>query len=62
VSAKINIDTDNRMSMTGQIRRVLAEDPTEFDPRKYLMPAQAAASGIQHRRTGVEVQTCRDAR
>src|ERR1700710_3254797 len=32
---KINIDTDNRMAMTGQIRRVLSEDPSEFDPRKY---------------------------
>src|SRR5947209_12324924 len=31
---KINIDTDNRMAMTGQIRKVLSEDPSEFDPRK----------------------------
>jgi fructose-bisphosphate aldolase, class II len=39
---KINIDTDNRMAMTGQIRKVLFEDPTEFDPRKYLKPARDA--------------------
>jgi fructose-bisphosphate aldolase class II len=39
---KINIDTDNRMAMTGQIRRVLAEEPGEFDPRKYLKPAMEA--------------------
>ena len=36
---KINIDTDNRMAMTGQIRRILQEHPEEFDPRKYLKPA-----------------------
>src|SRR6201996_4706161 len=31
---KINIDTDNRLAMTGQIRRVLTKSPAEFDPRK----------------------------
>ena len=36
---KINIDTDNRMAMTAAIRRVLVENPAEFDPRKYLKPA-----------------------
>jgi fructose-bisphosphate aldolase class II len=36
---KINIDTDNRMAITGQIRRVLSENREEFDPRKYLKPA-----------------------
>ena len=39
---KINIDTDNRMAMTGAIRKVMAEDPSEFDPRKYLKPAMEA--------------------
>ncbi|MFM9975279.1 MAG: class II fructose-bisphosphate aldolase [Beijerinckiaceae bacterium] len=39
---KINIDTDNRMAMTGQIRKILAEHPGEFDPRKYLKPAMEA--------------------
>ena len=36
---KVNIDTDNRMAMTGQIRRVLTEKKAEFDPRTYLKPA-----------------------
>src|ERR1017187_3052367 len=39
---KINIDTDNRMALTGQIRRVLSEHKDEFDPRKYLKPAMEA--------------------
>lgn len=33
---KINIDTDLRLAMTGAIRKFLAENPSEFDPRKYL--------------------------
>ncbi len=33
---KINTDTDIRMAMTGQVRQLLAENPSEFDPRKYL--------------------------
>src|ERR1700680_1635878 len=43
---KINIDTDNRMAMTGQIRKVLKEDPSEFDPRKYLKPAMEAMAKL----------------
>jgi fructose-bisphosphate aldolase class II len=43
---KINIDTDNRMAMTGQIRRVLTEMPGEFDPRKYLKPAMDAMTKL----------------
>ncbi len=39
---KINIDTDNRMAITGAIRKVLAEKPGEFDPRAYLQPAKEA--------------------
>jgi fructose-bisphosphate aldolase, class II len=39
---KINIDTDNRMALTGAIRKVLMENPSEFDPRKYLKPAMDA--------------------
>ena len=39
---KINIDTDNRMAMTGAIRKILVENPGEFDPRKYLKPAMDA--------------------
>lgn len=37
---KINIDSDGRLAMTAAIRKVLAENPTEFDPRKYLGPAR----------------------
>ncbi len=43
---KINIDTDNRMAMTGQIRRVFHEAPGEFDPRKYLKPAMEAMTKL----------------
>jgi len=38
---KINIDSDGRLAMTAMIRKVLAEKPGEFDPRKYLGPARA---------------------
>jgi len=37
---KINIDSDGRLAMTAMIRKVLAEKPGEFDPRKYLGPAR----------------------
>ncbi len=37
---KINIDTDGRLVMTAIIRKVFAEKPGEFDPRKYLGPAR----------------------
>lgn len=37
---KINIDSDGRLAMTATIRKVLAEHPEEFDPRKYLGPAR----------------------
>jgi len=33
---KVNIDTDLRLASTGAIRRFMAENPSEFDPRKYL--------------------------
>ncbi len=39
---KVNIDTDLRLAMTSTIRRVMAESPAEFDPRKYLGPARDA--------------------
>jgi fructose-bisphosphate aldolase class II len=47
---KINIDTDNRMAMTGQIRRILTENPEEFDPRKYLKPATEAMTKVCRQR------------
>lgn len=37
---KINIDSDGRLAMTAAVRKVLAEQPAEFDPRKYLGPAR----------------------
>ena len=37
---KINIDSDGRLVMTGVIRKVFADKPAEFDPRKYLGPAR----------------------
>jgi len=37
---KVNIDTDGRMVMTAIIRKILMENPKEFDPRKYLGPAR----------------------
>ena len=39
---KINIDSDGRLAMTAMIRKVLAEQPAVFDPRKYLGPAREA--------------------
>ncbi|MGB3964551.1 MAG: class II fructose-1,6-bisphosphate aldolase [Tepidanaerobacter sp.] len=33
---KINIDTDLRLAMTASVRKYLVENPSEFDPRKYL--------------------------
>lgn len=38
--SKINVDTDLRLAMTSEIRRVFAEEPEAFDPRKYLTPAR----------------------
>jgi fructose-bisphosphate aldolase class II len=43
---KINIDTDIRLAMTGAMRQVFSEQPSEFDPRKALIAARQAARGI----------------
>jgi fructose-bisphosphate aldolase class II len=43
---KINIDTDIRLAMTGAIRRAMAKDPAEFDPRKYMKEAMVAAKDV----------------
>jgi fructose-bisphosphate aldolase class II len=40
---KVNIDTDIRLAMTGAMRRAMARDPAEFDPRKFLKDATVAA-------------------
>jgi fructose-bisphosphate aldolase class II len=37
---KINIDSDGRLAVTAVIRKIFAENPSEFDPRKYLGPAR----------------------
>ena len=37
---KVNIDSDGRLVMTAMIRKIFAEKPSEFDPRKYLGPAR----------------------
>jgi len=43
---KINVDTDNRLAITGAIRKVFAEKPEEFDPRSYLKPAREAMKKV----------------
>jgi fructose-bisphosphate aldolase class II len=37
---KINIDSDGRLVVTAMVRKAFAENPSEFDPRKYLGPAR----------------------
>jgi fructose-bisphosphate aldolase class II len=43
---KINVDTDNRLAITGAIRKVFAETPEKFDPRDYLGPARDAMKKV----------------
>ena len=43
---KINVDTDNRLAITGAIRRVFHELPEKFDPRDYLKPAREAMAEV----------------
>jgi fructose-bisphosphate aldolase class II len=51
---KINIDTDGRMVVTAIIRKILMENPKEFDPRKYLGPARKELiEVIKHKNTNV---------
>ena len=47
---KINIDTDIRLAMTGAMRRAMAQDPAEFDPRRFLKAATAAARALCRQR------------
>ena len=44
--SKINVDTDLRLAMTGAIREVFTEDPSVFDPRKYLGVARTQIKDI----------------
>lgn len=43
---KINIDSDLRLGFTAAVRKYMAENPAEFDPRKYLTPARDAIREI----------------
>jgi fructose-bisphosphate aldolase class II len=43
---KINVDTDNRLAMTGAIRQIFSTKPSEFDPRSYLGPARDAMKKV----------------
>jgi len=43
---KINIDTDLRLASTGAVRRFLAQNPAEFDPRKFLQATMKAMSEV----------------
>ena len=43
---KINVDSDIRIAMTAAIRKHFAENPADFDPRKYLTPARNAIEAV----------------
>ena len=43
---KVNVDTDNRLAITGAIRKVFMETPEKFDPRDYLKPAREAMKKV----------------
>jgi fructose-bisphosphate aldolase class II len=43
---KVNVDTDNRLAITGAIRKVFVETPEKFDPRDYLKPAREAMKKV----------------
>lgn len=43
---KVNIDTDLRLALTAKIRQVFAEQPGQFDPRKYLGPGRDAIKAM----------------
>ncbi len=48
--AKVNIDTDGRIAVTGAIRKVFAESPEKFDPRQYMGPAREALGNLVARK------------
>ena len=51
---KVNIDSDGRLAMTAAVRKTLADNPAEFDPRKYLGPARDALKVLyKHKVTNV---------
>jgi fructose-bisphosphate aldolase class II len=51
---KVNIDTDLRLAMTAAVRKFLVENPSVFDPRKYLGPAREGIQKmVQHKMRNV---------
>lgn len=47
---KINIDSDIRLAMTGNIRKYFSENPSEFDPRGYLGEARKSVKEMVSRK------------
>ncbi|MCG8444070.1 MAG: class II fructose-bisphosphate aldolase, partial [Caulobacterales bacterium] len=43
---KVNIDTDCRLAITGQFRKIAQENGAEFDPRKFLKPSMEAMTAL----------------
>jgi len=43
---KVNIDTDLRLASTGAVRKFLANNPSNFDPRKFLQASTEAMKDI----------------
>ena len=56
---KINIDSDLRLAMTASIRKHFAENPADFDPRKYLGPARQAIKDLVKNKL-INVLGCND--
>ena len=56
---KINVDSDIRIAMTAALRKHLAENPKDFDPRKYLTPARDAIEEVVSHKIDV-VFGCKD--
>lgn len=47
---KVNVDTDLRLAMTAEVRKFIQENPSDFDPRKYLGPGRDAIKAmVQHK-------------
>jgi fructose-bisphosphate aldolase class II len=44
--SKINVDSDARLAFTAAVRKYLAENPKNFDPRRYLTAARDAMTGL----------------
>lgn len=43
---KVNVDTDNRMAMTGAVRKLLSQKPEKFDVRDWMKPAREAMKQV----------------